>query len=169
MRIGSTDRTQGGEEIEIAEITEHDGGILGHDIALIKLAEPAESTPIEIGTEAPVGTESRVLGWGQTKPEPGADDGPDILKELDTSVVDPDTGCRAFDDETELCTESPDDQGVCYGDSGGPQITKEDGQWVLIGVASRLGRGPTCAVAPSVYTNVVAHADWIEENSGVGR
>ena len=67
-----------------------------------------------------------------------------------------------FDPDTELCTDSPGgDSGACLGDSGSPQIAKEGGAWVLLGATSR---GPVpCGTKPSVYTDVVAHADWIDE------
>lgn len=170
LRIGSTDRTQGGEEAQAAEIIVHPDYDGTHDIALIKLATPAESAPITLGTQDEVGTASRILGWGQTTPEPGGDQGPDTLQELDTSVVDP-AGCTGgeIDAETELCTENPNgDSGACYGDSGGPQIAKENEEWVLIGDTSRSGGGSTCAKEPSIYTSVVAHTDWVTEITGGG-
>lgn len=168
MRIGSNDRNTGGEEAKAAEITIHPDYNGTHDIALIKLAAPAQSAPIAMGTTADVGTTSRILGWGQTTPQPGGDNGSDILQELDVSVVDP-GGCQGggIDAETELCTENPGgDSGACYGDSGGPQIAKEGDAWVLIGDTSRSGGSQTCTVEPSIYTNTVAHTDWVNEVTG---
>lgn len=170
LRIGSHDRTQGGEEIGASEITIHPDYQGTHDIALIKLESPAQAEPIQLGTAASteVGTKSRILGWGQTTPTPGGDGGSDTLQELDVSVVDP-AGCEGggIDAETELCTENPNgDSGACYGDSGGPQIAKEDEKWVLIGDTSRSGGSQECAVEPSIYTNTVAHLDWVNEVTG---
>lgn len=168
LRIGSNDRTQGGEEAQAGEIVIHPDYDGTHDIALIKLDAPVQSAPITLGTAAEVGTESRILGWGQTTPEPGGDQGSDTLQELDVSVVDP-QGCDdgQIDAETELCTENPNgDSGACYGDSGGPQITKEDGEWALIGDTSRSGGSSTCAKEPSIYTSTVAHTDWVNETTG---
>lgn len=170
LRIGSNDRTQGGEEAQAAEITIHPEYDGTHDIALIKLAAPAQSAPIKVGTVDEVGTKSRILGWGQTTPEPGGDNGSDVLQELDTSVVDP-AGCAGgqIDAEIELCTENPNgDSGACYGDSGGPQIAKEGEEWVLIGDTSRSGGSQTCAKEPSIYESVVAHTDWVNEVTGGG-
>jgi secreted trypsin-like serine protease len=170
LRIGSNDRTTGGEEAQAAEITIHPEYNGTHDIALIKLAAPATSAPIKMGTVADVGTKSRILGWGQTTPEPGGDNGSDTLQELDVSVVDP-AGCAGgqIDAEIELCTENPNgDSGACYGDSGGPQIAKEGEEWVLIGDTSRSGGSQTCAKEPSIYTNTVAHTDWVNETTGGG-
>lgn len=168
LRIGSADRTSGGEEAQAADITIHPDYNGTHDIALIKLSAPATSAPIAMGTAADVGTESRILGWGQTTPQPGGDGGSDMLQELDVSVVDP-AGCEGggIDGATELCTENPGgNAGACYGDSGGPQIAKEGGNWVLIGDTSRSGGSSECAVEPSIYTNTVAHTDWVNEVTG---
>ncbi|WP_028849993.1 S1 family peptidase [Thermocrispum municipale] len=168
LRIGSLDRTSGGEEAQAAEITVHPDYNGTNDIALIKLESPVEATPIQLGSSADVGTESRILGWGQTTPQPGGDSGPDTLQELDVAVVDP-SGCAGgqIDADTELCTDNPGgDSGACYGDSGGPQIAKEGGNWVLIGATSRSGGSSTCAIEPSIYTSTVAHADWVNEVTG---
>lgn len=170
LRIGSTDRTQGGEEAQASEIIIHPEYNGTHDIALIKLSAPASSAPIKLGTAAEVGTTSRILGWGQTTPEPGGDEGSDTLQELDVTVVDPE-GCAGgdIDGTIELCTENPNgDSGACYGDSGGPQIAKENEEWVLIGDTSRSGGSSTCAKEPSIYTNTVAHTDWVNETTGGG-
>ncbi|WP_028847642.1 S1 family peptidase [Thermocrispum agreste] len=168
LRIGSNDRTSGGEVARAASITIHPDYDIANDIAVIKLAAPVQATPIALGTSADVGTTSRILGWGQTTPFPGADNGADYLQELDVSVVDP-SGCRGgyIDPATELCTDNPGgDSGACYGDSGGPQIAKEGGNWVLIGATSRSGGSSTCAIEPSIYTSTVAHADWINDVTG---
>lgn len=56
----------------------------------------------------------------------------------------------------------------CPGDSGGPVLAKEaDGSWTEVGIVSYgvnvAGKEALCGltVAPSVYTNVGAYADWI--------
>lgn len=170
LRIGSADRTQGGEEAQAGEITIHPEYNGTHDIALIKLEAPAQSAPIKLGTAAEVGTESRILGWGQTTPQPGGDGGSDQLQELDTTIVDP-AECQGgqIDAETELCTKGKEEgSGACYGDSGGPEIAKEGEEWVLIGDTSRSGGSQDCAVEPAIYTSTVAHADWINEVTGGG-
>ncbi|OZM73329.1 serine protease [Amycolatopsis antarctica] len=163
-RIGSNDNTSGGEEAQAAETIIHPsyGQETAGDIALVKLSAPATSAPISVAGSADVGTKSRLLGWGQTDPEPGGS-APTALQQLDTSVVDAGE-CTGIDGTKELCTENPGgDSGACYGDSGGPQIA--DGK--LIGVTSRTGNGDsTCATGPSIYTSAPAYADWITENTG---
>lgn len=168
MRIGSIQHASGGEEAQAASITVHpnyDGQSPGNDIALVKLAAPAQSAPINLAAQAPAGTKSRLLGWGQTCPEPGACGAPDTLQQLDVEVLDA-AQCTDIDGSVELCTSNPNgNAGACYGDSGGPQIVDNGGTFELVGVTSRSGNGDsTCATGPSIYTNATAYADFI--NSG---
>jgi secreted trypsin-like serine protease len=168
MRIGSNEHANGGEEAQAASVTVHpdyDGQSPGNDIALVKLAAPAASAPIPLAAEAPVGTKSRLLGWGQTCPEPGGCGAPDILQQLDVEVLDAGQ-CTGIEGSLELCTSNPNgNAGACYGDSGGPQIVGTNGAFELIGVTSRSGNGDsTCATGPSIYTATPAYADFI--NSG---
>jgi secreted trypsin-like serine protease len=170
MRIGTTKWAEGGEEAQAAEITVnpgYDGQSPGNDIALVKLAAPATSAPIQLAGEAPTGTKSRLLGWGQTCPEPGGCGAPDILQQLDVEVLDAGS-CTDIDGSVELCTSNPNgNAGACYGDSGGPQIVGDAGNFQLIGVTSRSGNGDsTCATGPSIYTNATAYADWIAQTTG---
>ncbi|MGH3761285.1 S1 family peptidase [Actinophytocola sp.] len=170
MRIGTNEWQQGGEEAQAAEITPHpdyDGVSPGNDIALVKLSAAATSAPIQLAADAPVGTGSRLLGWGQTCPQPGACGAPDFLQQLDVEVLDAGS-CTGIDAALELCTSNPNgNAGACYGDSGGPQIVGADGSFTLIGVTSRSGNGDsTCATGPSIYTNATAYADWIAQTTG---
>lgn len=170
LRIGSNEYASGGEEAQAAEIIVHegyDGSSAGNDIALVKLAAPATSAPVALAGDAPVGTESRLLGWGQTCPEPGGCGAPDYLQQLDVSVLDA-ADCTGIDGALELCTSNPGgNAGACYGDSGGPQIVGDGSSWQLIGVTSRSGNGDsTCATGPSIYTDATAYADWIAQHTG---
>ncbi|SFP36477.1 Trypsin [Amycolatopsis arida] len=167
-RVGSTNRTQGGELRTPAEIVRHprytpEG--TGYDLALVRLAEPVSAAPVPLGTATDVGTPTRLLGWGQTCPTEGCGSSPEKLRQLDTELVAPERCTDAFDPTLELCTDNPGgDSGSCYGDSGGPQLAHVDGRWELLGVASRPGNGDrTCATAPSIATSAVAHTDWIDE------
>ncbi|MBK1787800.1 S1 family peptidase [Prauserella cavernicola] len=169
LRLGSTEWASGGEEAQAAEIIVHpDYGPTGTgDIALIKLDAPATSEPVAVADSAPAGTESRIMGWGQTCPESGGCGAPDELQQLDTQVVDA-ADCTGIDANTELCTDNPNgDSGACYGDSGGPQVVADGDGWKLIGATSRTGNNdPTCATGPSIYTSVPAYLDWIGETTG---
>ncbi len=170
MRIGGNEYQSGGEQAQAAEIDVHpgyDGASPGNDIALVKLAAPATSAPVALAADAPPGTSSRLLGWGQTCPRPGACGAPDFLQQLDVQVLDA-SSCTGIDGSVELCTSNPDgNAGACYGDSGGPQIVGDGTTWSLIGVTSRSGNGDsTCATGPSIYTDATAYADWIAQTTG---
>ncbi|WP_116046955.1 S1 family peptidase [Amycolatopsis palatopharyngis] len=169
-RIGSNDRTQGGEEAQAAEIIVHpdyDGQSAGADIALVKLASPVRAATVPIGSATESDTKSRLIGWGQTCPERGGCGAPVQLQQLDTQVLDAGE-CSDIDGSVELCTDNPGgDSGACYGDSGGPQIVEAGGKWELIGVTSRSGNGDsTCATGPSIYTSAPAYSSWIGQHTG---
>lgn len=164
VRVASNDHTTGGEEAGVADIKMHDTA----DLAVIQLDKQVQAQPIKIAAESgPDGTESRIMGWGQTCPESGCGDAPQMLQELDTTIV-PDADCTGIEGESEICTSNPNgDSGACYGDSGGPQVKGSKGSWELIGATSRTGNGdPTCATGPSIYVDVPAHSDWINQNTG---
>ncbi|PRW64897.1 S1 family peptidase [Actinopolyspora mortivallis] len=163
VRIGSNDRASGGEQATVTEVIPHPSS----DLAVLRLGRQVNSQPIDIASEAgAVGTSTRIIGWGQTCPERGGCGAPRTLQELDTSIV-PDRECAGIDGANEICTNNPgNDSGACYGDSGGPQIKGSRGDWKLIGATSRAGNdSPLCATAPSIYTDVTAHSDWIEQQT----
>lgn len=165
FRINTNTVSDGGEVVAAAEFVIHpdySGGV--DDLALVKLASAATSAPITIASDASPGTKSRILGWGATNPDGSG--APENLQQLDTAVVE-NSECTGIGDK-DLCTDNPNgDSGACYGDSGGPQIVDNNGEWVLIGATSRAGNGdPTCATGPSIYTNVTAYTDWINETIG---
>ncbi|GAA1196999.1 serine protease [Prauserella alba] len=182
-RIGSNDRTSGGEVAEAAEVVVHPSfeypGSTG-DIALIRLGEPASARPIDLATAddqpdnppsgdgAPTdpGTATRLLGWGQTCPENGCGEAPVTLQQVDTQVVDDERCGAGFDAASEVCTDNPDGAGACYGDSGGPQLVRAGERWRLVGMSSRAGNNdPVCGSGPSIYTSAPAYTEWIEETT----
>jgi secreted trypsin-like serine protease len=170
LRIGSTNRTQGGETASVARVVVYpgyDGTSAGGDVALLRLSTPVRSTPIPVGTGAGPGITTRLLGWGQTCPQRAACGSPVTLQQLDTRVLDADN-CSGINGSVEFCVDSPGGvSGACYGDSGGPQITAVDGRWVLLGVTSRSGSSnPTCTIAPSIYTSMEAYTQWINQIIG---
>jgi secreted trypsin-like serine protease len=167
-RIGSNDRTTGGETAQPADVVVNpaykENGA-GGDIALVRLSAPSKEAPISVGTSATPGTATRLLGWGQTCASDTCPDQPKILRQLDTHIVDNSRCTATFDGSVELCTDNPGGtSGPCYGDSGGPELSKVDGEWKLLGVTSRPGNSSsTCANSPSIYTSAVAYSTWISQ------
>lgn len=170
VRVGSNDRTQGGEVAQAAEILIHKDfkeRFVGGDIALVKLASPVQVTPVPVGSAGDVGTKARMLGWGQTCPEHRACPAPVQLQQLDTQVVDNDK-CSGDDPYRDLCVDNPGgDSGFCYGDAGGPLMVNAGGSWELIGVSSRnYLRERTCGTKPSIATPTKRYVSWISEKTG---
>lgn len=161
VRIGSINRTSGGTVARVNGSTVHPTA----DVKLLRLATSVTHAPISIPTASPsVGTATRIIGWGQTCPVSGACGLPTIAQELDTSVV-ADSNCRGGQiiGSVEICTNNPGgNSGACYGDSGGPQVQRVGGRWVLVGATSRAGNGnPVCATGPSIYGDLPSIRSWI--------
>ncbi|GDY30326.1 S1 family peptidase [Gandjariella thermophila] len=173
IRIGSTDRTSGGEFVTPDKFVPNPQASqtqAGYDIALIHLPQAVQAAPVKIaGTSPTPGTALRLIGWGQTCPSQGCGEPPQQLQQLDTKTVDP-SQCNggAFDAQRELCI---DNQGgkasACYGDSGGPAVVHDGDGWALVGATSR-GQAQNCPDKPGIYTNVVAHTDWIKQTMSSG-
>jgi secreted trypsin-like serine protease len=170
LRIGSVDRTSGGELVGADGITVHpgyDGHSPGNDIALVHLRTAVHAAPVHIAAAAGgPGTRTRIIGWGQTCAEPNGCGVPQALQQLDTELLAP-SRCVNIDGAHELCTDNPHGAGACYGDSGGPQLRSVAGVWQLIGATSRSGNDdPTCATGPSIYTDVTTYRAWITKHTG---
>lgn len=173
VRIGSPNRSSGGTLATSARLIPHPSyrGLPGsYDVALVQLSQPVAGTPVAIADASPAqGSDVRLLGWGQTCPQRGCDQGSEQLKELDTRI-NPDSMCSGgFDPSNELCVYSTSQATACYGDSGGPLLVRAGGEWRLAGATSRAGaNSPTCGGGNStIYTDVTAHREWIESTAGL--
>jgi len=165
LRVGSNNRTSGGVLVGVAALFLHPSG----DLAMMRIGTvPSTFPPIRIAaTSGPVGTPTRILGWGQTCPSPGACGAPIQLQQLDTSIVS-DSLCSGINAISEICTNNPGGvAGACYGDSGGPEMKVVSGAWQLIGATSRSGGGSICAVRPSIYVDVPFFRSWIQGITGL--
>jgi secreted trypsin-like serine protease len=166
LRVGSNNRTSGGALVTVTSVTTHPTS----DLAMIGLGTvPAAYLPVAIAASSgPVGTFTRIMGWGQTCPSPsGCGPAPIQLQQLNTSIV-ADGSCVGIIGATEICTSNPGGvAGACYGDSGGPQVKTVGGAWQLIGATSRSGGGSTCAVNPSIYVDVPSLRPWIQGVTGL--
>ncbi|MFS8101924.1 serine protease [Lentzea alba] len=162
-RIGTTNRTSGGTVTGATRIINHPSA----DLAVVQLNTSVSQAPITISpASGPVGTATRIIGWGQTCPTRGCGSAPITLQELNTSIV-TDSRCSGISGVSEICTNNTGgNKGACYGDSGGPQVKSVSGRWELIGATSRSGGGATCATAPSIYVDVSYYRSWVSSNVG---
>jgi secreted trypsin-like serine protease len=171
VRVGTTDRTTGGETAKVTQATVHpayDSVITGHnDIAVIKLDTQLRATPIDIGTTPAVTAPIRILGWGLTCKTRGCGDPPVELQELETQVLFDDS-CDGADGPNELCVANANfGGGACFGDSGGPAVVADGNHFTLVGVTSRLGRGSVeCGQKPSIYSDVRAQKKFVDDALG---
>ena len=164
VRVGSTDSGSGGTVASVSRTVNHPW----LDVKLLQLSTSVSQAPIVIPSASdPVGTPTRIIGWGLTCSTRGCAANPTIAHELDTSIV-ADSACTGgINGPYEICTGNPGNKGACYGDSGGPQVKKVSGVWQLIGATSRAGDGgSTCAVAPSIYTDLPSIRSWITQQVG---
>ncbi|WP_219601708.1 S1 family peptidase [Nonomuraea indica] len=192
VRVGSADRDEGGVPAGVERVVVHPGFGSAQlrrgresDIALVRLDRRVDLAPIPVAADpGPVGTPSRVLGWGMTcedRENPECADGSRLLRELDTVRV-ADSRCVTLDGVAELCAGERDGRAAsaCNGDSGGPQIRRVGGRWELIGATSRDGDdvddrmdgGAGCSTNPSggpgvgIWTDVTRYRSWIDRTLG---
>lgn len=165
VRVGTTNRTSGGTVARVSRRVAHPSG----DIALLQLSTSVSQTPVTLASSSgAVGTQTRIMGWGQTCATPGCGSAPITLQELNTSIVS-DSECSGggISAASEICTDNPGNtRGACYGDSGGPEVKQVSGVWQLIGATSRSGGGSTCAREPSIYVDVPYFRSWIAQYTG---
>jgi secreted trypsin-like serine protease len=164
MRIGTTNRTQGGTLVNAIRVIRHPSS----DIAVVQTSTAVTNqAPVTIAGSTAVGQATRIIGWGQTCATRGCGGAPVTLQQLDTSLV-TDSRCGGIRGSTEICVGNVGGRaGACYGDSGGPAITPNGTGWLLTGATSRSGGGSTCGIAPAIYVDVPAHRSWIRTNTGV--
>lgn len=146
-----------------------------NDIALLELAEPVSSAPVNflsVLTEAyfEVGTLATVTGWGDTNASSFIDEYPDTLMKVNVPVVSNDECRESYGDSAitdgMLCA-GYDAGGydACQGDSGGPLfVENDDDTFSLIGIVS-FGSGCAQPDLYGVYTRVSSYESWIEENT----
>ncbi|KAM9095157.1 polyserase-2-like [Sarcophilus harrisii] len=157
--------------------TEH-----GNDIALMHLAEPVNFTeyvqPIclpRANHSFPHGASCWATGWGHVQERvPQSLQSGLILQQLEMKIIGPKECQCLFNYKgplnvtvkllpTMLCAGYKEGKrGPCQGDTGGPLVCEEQGQWFLAGVAS-FGQGCARRNRPEVFANVVTFENWIRE------
>lgn len=177
VRVGSLDRTQGGEMAKVAEFHPYpgthcdpvEGGGLrctGVDLVLMKLDHPVSGAPIGLAAETPAdGSPLLALGWGYVCDTEECVELPDRLREVEIPV---DTAGECNQGPTRRLCLNATDRSASPGDSGGPGLTATPDGMRLAGVTSGGYRDPETGVRLSVYINVSAYADWIRTAAGIG-
>jgi len=172
------DNEEGEKILKLSEIHVHPkyaGGVAPYDIAVLKLAQPIEFTdhispiclPAKKDEELPAGgTPIFLTGCGKTKPGPSGDTSipvADNLQQLGIPIFSKEQCNRIvsgqFKDAVVCVGQSG--KSACFGDSGGPAVVQENGQWKQLGVASFVTDG-TCR-GNSVYTKVSTYLDFVQQ------
>lgn len=142
-----------------------------HDIAIIKLKQSSQLTPLMLADNSLTSTLSEdplltVYGWGVTSIYDS--ELPSELQTVDVTFQ-TDAICGAvYGNKPEywqyfLCAGEPSGgKDSCQGDSGGPLIQEINGVPALVGIVSW---GESCALRKKygVYTEVSAYLKWIEQ------
>ncbi|WP_375736811.1 trypsin-like serine protease [Polymorphospora lycopeni] len=164
VRVGSVNRSSGGVVVSVIRVVNHPT----IDVKLFQLGSSVSYAPAPIPTSSgAVGTATRIIGWGQTCPQPGCGGAPLVAHELDTSIR-ADSACIGINGPYEICTNNTNgNAGACYGDSGGPQVRMINNRWHLIGATSRAGNNNSvCATGPSIYGDLSSIRPWINTQVG---
>ncbi len=188
VRLGSTNRSIGGEEHSVRRVIPHadyDPRHIVNDIALLEL-DRASSLPIVTAEATTSGASSRVIkaqaspwavviGWGLTDPRAKA--AVEELQEASLPIIDNDR-CNAslsenlrpegpIDDRRLCAGQSEGGIDSCNGDSGGPLLVQGSGNgWVQVGIVSYGERDCGKPNSYGVYTRVASFAPWITRTIG---
>jgi trypsin len=147
-------------------------GDMGHDLALVKLAQPLQLGANVMAvrfekTDAAYkdGVSGVISGWGS---KVYLSETPDKLQGASVKVKAP----RADDLQmTDIVGLIAPGVSACHGDSGGPFVVRQNGSPVLAGVSSFVPVQDDKACIgglPSYYTKTSTHARWLESTMAGG-
>ena len=162
----------GGEQFDSEVLSIHpnwDKRLIREDIMLFKIFGTSTKTPVRLNREFEVPINSQTLtavGWGRINDN----DRTSVLKEATLEYITNKRcyGIRENAHRSIICTKDLDgvaDEGICYGDSGGPLIIKgsNSSDDIQVGIVSKLY--PPCT-APHVdmFTRISEYYDWIRDH-----
>jgi len=160
------------EFVEISSISFHshfDPYYLGNDVALINLKKPlsfrSNIQPVCLPQRGNsyVGRKAVISGWGATSYPQGKL--ATHLQKVTTGIIE-NSECKEklnidYVYSTMLCAVAGNCSGTCFGDSGGPLTTFENGINTLVGLVSfGIGGCTLFPYWPDVYTRVSSYLDW---------
>ena len=126
-----------------------------NDIALVRLAQAADATVYPIYRETIdnlVGTNLRYVGFGVSDGN-GEGEGSGIKRSTTLPIMG--VGWVQYMTRHQ-------NSGVCYGDSGGPGLYQQGGQYYVVGINSTVSGGRPACLTQSNQVRVDAYTTWID-------
>ena len=175
--VGTSDFSEGGQSIEVAEQIVHDEFRATFDVSLVRLAHaPDDPQPRALlggclSAFYQNGQTVTLAGFGRTNRE--ADEVTTRLHEVEVSIVDadcsePDRGCRTLVAPGGELRAGGNGTDSCAGDSGGPLFLEIDGTTWLAGTVSRSATPfETPCGDGGIYVRTDAVLPWIREVTGL--
>ncbi|XP_037037673.1 chymotrypsin-1-like [Bradysia coprophila] len=167
--VGTNTLNSGGTAHPILNVSYHesyDPRTEVNDVGVVNLALPILYNqyvqPINLATSSPSPGETVTLsGWGTTS-FPG--DFPNDLQYINLQTLDLETCAQSLQGASPIttahvCTNPPEGEGACFGDSGGPLITAEGVQAGIVSWGVPCARGK-----PDAFSSVAFYYSWIQSH-----